>query len=166
MTKHSPRDSVGKFSHFIGKSCGILYLTAVLLAVTEVILRYVFESPSAWNLEIVMALCGTAWLLSVGAVTQQQRHITVTVMELVVGQRVWRKMQKLAIVISIVAVLGLAWSAWEPALHSFSYLERSGSAFNPPLPSYLKVLLLVACFLYLIQLLANLFTTQHYVEGE
>ncbi|MEF1310127.1 TRAP transporter small permease subunit [Vibrio mytili] len=156
MNKQVHIDPVGKFSTFLGKSCGILYLTAIILAVAEVILRYVFEAPSAWNLEIVMALCGSAWLLSVGAVTQQQRHITVTVMELVVGKRIWNKMQKLAIVISMLAVGGLAWAAWEPAINSFSYLERSGSAFNPPLPSYLKVLLLVACIFYLLQLLANL----------
>ena len=164
MTKHKKIDFVGKVSVFIGKSCGYDTNTP---AGFEYPADPLFDPTlNAIVLEIVMALCATAWLLSVGAVTQQQRHITVTVMELMVSKRIWLIMQKIAILISMVAVCGLAWSAWEPALHNFSYLERSGSAFNPPLPSYLKVLLFATCFLYFIQLLANLLSTHNDVGGE
>ena len=102
-----------------------------------------------------MALCGTAWLLSAGPVTQQNRHITVTVMELAVGPKVWRVLSKAAILISIVAILGLAWAFWEPAMNAFTHMERSSSAMNSPAPSYIRVLIPVACVLYVLQLTAN-----------
>ncbi|KXF82939.1 TRAP transporter small permease subunit [Enterovibrio coralii] len=149
-------DVASKISVFIGKTCGIFYATAIILAVNEVIARYVFDAPTSWSLEIIMALCGSTWLLSAGAVTQQQRHITVTVMELVVSKATWRWMQRLALAISMLAVAGLIWAAWDPAMHAATYIERSGSAFNPPLPTYFKVLLLVAACLFFVQLAANL----------
>ncbi|CZF81538.1 Tripartite ATP-independent periplasmic transporters, DctQ component [Grimontia celer] len=149
-------NTASKASVFIGKSSGVFYAVAIVLAVTEVIARYVFNSPTSWNLEIIMALCGSAWLLSAGAVTQQQRHITVTVMELVVSESVWKWMQRLALVISLFAVAGLIWAAFDPAIHAINNIERSGSAFNPPLPTYFKALLLCAGVLFFIQLLANL----------
>jgi TRAP-type C4-dicarboxylate transport system permease small subunit len=156
----------GKFSVFIGHACGAFYFSAIVLAVAEVVMRYIFESPTTWNLEIIMALCGSAWLLSIGAVTQQQRHITVTVLELVVKPSYWKIIQKLAIVITIVAILGLIWASWQPAMHSLQSIERSGSAFNPPLPSYLKVMLLISCFLYLLQLVSNLISSSQVDKDE
>lgn len=147
---------VGKTSVFLGKTCGIFYLTAIGLSVFEVFMRYVIDAPTAWTSETVMTLCGTAWLLCVGAVTQQRRHITVTVLEIVVGEKNWKRLTKLAMVISLLGVGGLLWASWSPGVHSLTTIERSGSAFNPPVPSFLKVMLVLACILYIAQLIANL----------
>lgn len=147
---------VGKISVFLGRTSGIFYLTAIGLSVFEVFMRYVIDAPTAWTTETVMTLCASAWLLSVGAVTQQRRHITVTVLELVVGEKNWQRLIKVALVISLLGVGGLLWASWEPGIHSIKHLERSGSAFNPPVPSYLKVMLVLACLLYCFQLVANL----------
>ena len=103
-----------------------------------------------------MALCATAWMLCVGAVTQQKRHITVSVMELLVGPVIWRRMTKVAVALSMLAVSGLLYASWKPMMSAITGLQRSGSAFNPPMPMYLKTMLVVACALYLLQLLANL----------
>ena len=148
--------AVGRLSVFIGKACGVLYIAAIGLSVFEVFMRYVLSAPTTWTNETIMALCGTAWLLSVGAVTQRQRHITVTFLELLVPASVWRAMGLFAIVASLLAVAGLAYAGWQPAAEALHMVQRSGSAFNPPLPAYLKTMLIVACALYLLQLLANL----------
>lgn len=146
----------GKVSVFLGQCGGMFYLAAIILSVAEVFMRYVMDAPTAWTTETVMALCGTAWLLSIGAVTQQNRHITVTAVELLVGPKLWHKMSRIAILISLLAATGMMWAASEPAMHAVSHLERSGSAFNPPTPSFMKVALLLACLLYALQLIANL----------
>ena len=143
-------------STFIGKSCGIFYISAISLSVYEVFTRYILNSPTVWTTEAVMALCGTAWLLSAGAVTQQNRHITVTVLELVVGERVWGILKRVAIVLSLFAIIGLLWANWEPFLRTINNIERSGSAFNPPLPTYLKVTIMITLVIYVIQLLTEL----------
>ena len=143
-------------SVFIGQCCGMFYLAAILLSGLEVLLRYAFNAPSVWNMEIVMVLCASAWLFSGCAVTQQHRHITVTVMELIVGERIWRVMSKIANSIALLAVLGLIWAFWEPASHVFVSLERSGSAMDSPFPSFIRVATIIAAAAYALQLLANL----------
>lgn len=146
----------GKLSVFLGRSCGVVYLTAIVLSVYEVFLRYALDAPTAWTSETIMALCATAWMLSVGAVTQQHRHITVTVMEILVGERAWRRMAKLAVLLSMLAAAGLMYACWDPMLSSLQSVQRSGSAFDPPTPTYVKTMLVAACGLYLLQLAANL----------
>lgn len=150
-------EAVGRASVFIGQAAGILYLVAIGLSVYEITLRYLFNAPSVWTNETIMTLCASVWLLSVGAVTQQHRHITVTAMELVVGRRAWRRMAKLATLLSALAAVGLLYAAWDPMVAVLNSMQTSGSSFNPPTPTYNKTLIVVASGLYLVQLLANLF---------
>ncbi|MBX2879042.1 MAG: TRAP transporter small permease [Granulosicoccus sp.] len=147
---------VSKLSVFLGKACGVFYLAAIALSVFEVFMRYALNQPTSWTSETIMMLVATAWLLCVGAVTQQQRHITVTTMELLVGRTVWAKMKKVAIAISMCGVLGLIIMLWEPMLKVMKSPQTTGSAFDPPSPTYVKTMFVVAACLYFLQLLANL----------
>lgn len=146
---------IDKTSVFIGRSCGAMYVIAIALSTYEVFARYVLASPTVWSNEIIMALCAMAWLFSAGSVTQQRRHITVTVMEAVVGRRVWAVLQRIASCLSLGAVIGLLWASWKPFTQTLNHIERSGSAFNSPLPSFLKVMIVIALLIYAVQLLAN-----------
>ncbi len=105
---------MGKLSVFLGKACGVFYLTAIFLSVYEVFMRYAMNAPTSWTSETIMMLVATAWLFCVGAVTQQRRHITVTTMELLLGAKAWRRMQKIAIVLSMIGVAGMIWMLWGP----------------------------------------------------
>lgn len=147
---------ISRVSVFLGYACSVLYAACIVISVYEVVMRYGFGTPTAWSFELVMALCATAWILSSGYVTQQNRHIAVTMLELLVPPRVWRYFQLAGLLVSLFALSALAWAAWEPAHQSLAFLERSGSAFNPPLPAYLKVLLVFGALLYVLQLLANI----------
>lgn len=149
-------EGVGKLSVFLGKACGMFYLAAIALSVYEVFMRYAIGAPTSWTNETIMMLVATAWLLCVGAVTQQNRHITVTTMELLVGERIWRRMQKIAIAISMVAVTGLIIMLWGPMVKVLKSPQTTGSAFDPPSPTYVKTMFVVAACLYLLQLAANL----------
>ncbi len=151
-------ESVGKLSVFLGKACGVFYITAIALSVYEVVMRYALGAPTSWTSETIMILVATAWLFCVGAVTQQRRHITVTTMELLVGETVWNRMKKVAIAISLVAVAGLIVMLWGPMVKVLNAPQTTGSAFDPPSPTYIKTAFVVAACLYLLQLLANLFT--------
>jgi len=141
-----------------GGSSQRFYLAAIALSVYEVFMRYVLDAPTSWTSETIMALVATGWLLSVGAVTQQRRHITVTTMELVLGDRLWRRLRKIAIAISIIGVTGLIIMLWDPMVKILNAPQTTGSAFDPPTPTYIKTLFVGAAFLYLLQLIANLFT--------
>jgi len=151
-------ESVGKLSVFLGKMCGVFYFAAILLSVYEIFMRYAFNAPTSWTSETIMMMVATAWLLCVGAVTQQRRHITVTSMELMLGEKLWNRLSKVAILISMVGVTGLIIMVWDPMVKVLQHPQTTGSAFDPPSPTYYKTLFDVAGFLYLLQLTANLFT--------
>lgn len=104
----------GGISAFLGQACGMFYVTAIALSVYEVFMRYALSAPTAWTSETIMMLVATAWLLCVGAVTNERRHITVAKMELLVGATLWRRMKKLAILLSMIAVTGLIIMLWGP----------------------------------------------------
>ena len=128
-------EMVGRLSVFLGKACGVFYIAAIGLSVFEVFMRYALGAPTVWTSETIMMLVATAWLFCVGAVTQQRRHITVTTMELLVGARLWQRMQKVAIVLSMVAVAGLIWMLWGPMVKVLQSPQTTGSAFDPPSPT-------------------------------
>ena len=151
-------ESVGKLSVFLGRVCGIFYIAAIGLSIFEVFMRYAFNAPTSWTSETIMMLVATAWLLCVGAVTQQRRHITVTTMELLLGERLWNRLAKVAILLSMVAVTGLIIMLWGPMVKILENPQTTGSAFDPPSPTYIKTMFVVAAALYLLQLFANLLT--------
>ncbi len=155
---------IGKLSVFLGKACGPFYAAAILLSVYEVFTRYALDTPTVWTTELVMALCAAAWMLSAAAVTQQHRHITVTVMEIVVGPKAWMRMRRAAMLISLIAVAGLLWANWTPFLRATAHLERSGSAFNPPLPTFLKVMIVFSLITYALQIIANMLDREDQVH--
>ena len=157
-------ESVGKLSVFLGKVCGVFYFSAIILSVYEVFMRYAFNAPTSWTSETIMMIVATAWLLCVGAVTQQRRHITVTTMELLLGPKVWNRLSKVAILISMVGVSGLIIMLWGPMVKVLQNPQTTGSAFDPPSPTYYKTMLVVAACLYLLQLTANLLTPSKKVE--
>ncbi|MEQ9675331.1 MAG: TRAP transporter small permease subunit [Roseovarius indicus] len=145
-----------RFSVFIGHACSTLFFTCIAVSALEVVLRYGFDSPTVWSTELAMTLCATVWVLSVGYVTQRNRHISITMMELLVSPRVWHYFRLVQMLIAFGAILVLGMALWGPAIKVLGRTEHSGTAFNSPQPTYLKVLIVVGCGIYLAQLLANI----------
>ncbi len=147
---------IGKISVFIGHACGVLFFACILISTMEVVLRYAFDRPTTWSFEVVMALCATVWIMSIGYVTEKRRHIAITMLELVVSKRIWNILLLVQMIVAVFAIIMLLWALYNPVISALTHLERSGSAFNPALPAYLKTMLSVGGFLYLLQLSANI----------
>lgn len=148
--------AMDRVSVFIGHACSAIFFACIGFSALEVVMRYGFDHPTSWSIEVTMALCATAWVMSVGYVTERNRHIAITMLELVVGPKVWRYFRLMQIIVSILAVGTLVAALWGPALRVLERPEYSGTALNSIQPSYLKVVLVVGCVLYVLQLLANL----------
>ncbi len=146
---------ISAFSAFIGKACIPLYAACIVLSALEVFMRYVMGSPTQWTFEIVMALCASAWLLSAGYVTQRHAHISISSFTLLLPRRQRFRLTLFNDLVGAVALGILAYSAFEPAHMAVMGMERTGSAFNPPMPAYLKALLVAASGLAALQMLSN-----------
>jgi len=149
-------------SHFAGIAVSTLYLVAAIATLWEVVARYVFNAPTQWAFEVVMVLCATSWMLSSGYVTLKQRHIGITVFHVMASDRVRWWLDLLAMLVGITALFLLLTDAAIRAYTAVDHVERTGSAFNSPMPMILKVLLMLGAFLYLAQLTVNLH--RHYLS--
>jgi len=110
-----------------------------------------------WAFEVVMVLCATAWMLSVGYVTSHRRHIGITVFYVMASDNTRWWLDLLAMLVGVTALFLLATDTLSRALDSIDIVERYGSAFNSPQPMLLKTALILGALLYLTQLLANLY---------
>jgi len=121
-------------------------VASMLILIQEVILRYVFNSPTIWAHETTVFLCAS-----------RDRHIRVVLIYDILPPRIRRLFD---IVISTVCALSagaFAWAAWQMVKRaawrpdgSFR-LETSGSAWNPPYPGILKILLMIALAVMAVQ---------------
>ena len=148
--------SVDRFSRFLGLSVAQFYILCAFVTLWEVVARYVFDAPTSWAFEVVMVLCATAWMLSVGYVTSHKRHIGITVFYLMAGNDTRWWLDLFGMVVGVFALYMLATDTLVRALESIDIVERYGSAFNSPQPMMLKTALIGGAVLYLAQLLTNL----------
>lgn len=148
--------SIDRISRFLGLSVAQFYIVCAFVTLWEVVARYVFDAPTSWAFEVVMVLCATAWMLSVGYVTSHNRHIGITVFYLMAGNDTRWWLDLFGMVVGVFALYMLASDTLVRALESIDIVERYGSAFNSPQPMMLKTALIGGAILYLAQLLTNL----------
>ncbi|MDW4499353.1 TRAP transporter large permease subunit [Sulfitobacter sp. D35] len=155
-----PRSAYGPVehvSHVTGIAISTFYLIAALATLYEVFSRYVLNKPTFWAFETVMVVVAAAWMLSAGYVTMKKRHISITVIHNIASpaQRWW--LELFAMVIGVIALYMLLTDAPIRAYDSVRRIEKSGSAFNSPLPMMMKSLMVLGAFMYLAQLMTNLY---------
>lgn len=143
------------FTTFIGRAVGQLYFILACITVFEVMMRYLFNAPTMWAFELVIILCATAWMLSVGYITQQQGHIGITVLYVMAPPRVQWYLDAFSNIMGLLAVATLCYASW-PLMHdAITMYERSGTAFNSPEPMIAKTVLVLGSGIYTLQLLVN-----------
>lgn len=138
-------------------SFGILAAAAILLS--EVFLRYVFNAPTAWAHETTTFLCGISFLYGGLYCVSRNSHIRVVLIYDSLSPA-WRRIMD--VVISLVSCFACIFFSYAAAIMAKKglytpqgdfRLERSGSAWNPPAPAVVKVLLLLILILMAIQYL-------------
>ncbi|SIO31372.1 TRAP transporter large permease subunit [Vannielia litorea] len=160
MADYGPVDH---FSHLMGLGVSTFYIVAALATLYEVFSRYLLNAPTLWGFETVMVMCAAAWMLSAGYVTLKQRHIAITVVHSLASRQTRWWLDLFAILVGIVALYMLLTDASIRAYDSVARLEKSGSAFNSPLPMMMKSLMTIGAMMYLAQLMVNLH--RHLVSG-
>ncbi len=159
-------DVMDRISVFIGQGCSVLFFGCIAVSALEVVMRYGFDRPTVWSTELAMTLCASAWVLAVGYVTERHRHISITMVETLVSARVWRVMRLIQMLVATGAVFVLTLALWDPMVKVLKRTEHSGTALNSIQPTYLKILLVAGCVLYILQLLANIVRWVQNSEGE
>lgn len=144
-----------------GKLCAWLVLLAMAISVYEVIMRYVFDSPTTWVHETTTFLVAAIFALGGPYTLARNRHIQINVLHDILpqGGRRWLKLVQLLLGIGFCVAIGyaawvLAWNATHTPGGEWR-LQTSGSSWNSPLPAFTKLIVLLSVVLMAVQLLVR-----------
>lgn len=144
------------------------YLFIVLISFYEILARYIFNRPTEWVHETSIALAGFLMVYAGLFAYGRDKHIRVPVLLNVLPNKWKNRLEIFSKVLTLIFLILLSYSAYfvaEGAIFSPSgeiLVERSGSAWNPPLPGFLKASVFIMSVLFTIQVTLKLiahFTT-------
>ncbi len=146
----------------IGNWIAVFYFFAVIITVFEVGMRYIFNSPTTWVHETTVLFVGVSMLYGGSYCMANDGHIKVTFIRDLMPKTLRNINDTFIAFLTFIFTLSLIYAAWIMAEKAFFTpsgqfrLERSGSAWNSPMPSIIKAMLLIVVFLMCIQALMQL----------
>ncbi|MBV1693150.1 MAG: TRAP transporter small permease subunit [Hyphomicrobiales bacterium] len=139
-----------------------LFIAATLISAYEVVMRYAFNSPSTWVHVVATTLCAVAFALGGAWSMTRNEHIRITLLPDRASAGGKRAIEIVSLLTGIVYLAGLAWGLWLQARESV--VRFNGADWAPeltpgpphlPLPSLLKVTLLVGTLLFFAVVVAH-----------
>jgi C4-dicarboxylate transporter, DctM subunit len=117
----------------IGFFGGILILLNGIFVTYEVIMRYFFNAPTTWVLEISIYLLIIATFLSLAYVMLEKGHVNVDFVTAHLSSKTVTLLTITTSVFSILYCVVLGWQGWKMAFKAFQIGERSPTILGIPL---------------------------------
>ncbi|MBX9698531.1 MAG: TRAP transporter small permease subunit [Acetobacteraceae bacterium] len=145
----------------VSRCCGALAACLVLLLIVlmmyDVVMRYVFDSPTLWGYDTNTFLMGAAFILSVAYALATDSHVRVDLLHLPRWPwlRTWVDLIGFTALLLPVAawITSGLWAYWLEAFHSG---ETSGSsAWNPVIWPF-RLILFLGFFAFTLQIVAEI----------
>jgi len=135
-----------------------MFMTAFVVAIMfyEVVMRYVFASPTLWVNEMSLWVAGAIYLFAGLYVMQQRGHISIFILYDTVPLRVKRVFDVLSTLFTCIFAAAVVWGGFGEAWSKMMRWETFGTAFDPPIPATMKPLILVLVVLTALQSVTNL----------
>lgn len=140
---------IDAMSRWSGKGVSFLLVGLVLALTYEVVLRYVFNSPTFWAYDTSMYVFGFVGMIAGAYVLLRREHVN---LDLVYGRLSPRKK---AIVDSVTAlvffffVFLVVWQGGIMALHSLAVREKTLTVWHPPVYPFKMIVPIAGCMLLL-----------------
>lgn len=128
----------------------------VLIIFYEVVLRYIFLSPTLWVNEMSLWVAGGIYLTAGLYSLQQRSHIRIFIIYDLAPRWLRRVFDSLSVFCVCVFAFAVIWGGYGEAKAKFMRWETFGTAFDPPIPATIKPLILITLFLLAIQAISNL----------
>lgn len=128
----------------------------VLIIFYEVVMRYVFLSPTLWVNETSLWVAGAVYLTAGLYSMQQRSHIRIFILYDMAPLWLRRSFDVLSTICVCIFAFALIWGSYNEALEKLLTWERFGTKFNPPIPATIKPLILITMALLALQAISNL----------
>ncbi len=132
----------------------------------EVLLRYVFQSPTLWVNETSLWVAGAVYMTAGLYSMQQRSHIRIFILYDLTPMWMRRLFDILSTICVCIFAFAVIWGSFDDAVTKFMTWERFGTKFDPPIPATLYPLILITMFLLAIQAISNLIYDWNTDQGE
>ena len=147
---------------WLGKKLSLVFALIVLVSFYEIVRRYVFGSPTLWVHETVTFAGATLFVLGGLYALATDRHVRIVLIYDAVSPAIQRWLRVVHHLFGLAFCSMLLYASWFMARGAVWApwggwrLETSGSAWNPPFPAFLKVIILVAIAVMTLQFVLHL----------
>lgn len=147
---------------WLGHKLSLIFALIVLISAYEIVRRYVFDSPTLWVHETVTFMGASLFVFGGLYAFAIDKHVRVVLIYDAVSERARCVLRIIHHLLGLGFSTMMVYASWFMAKESVLApwgafrLETSGSAWNPPFPAFLKVLILVAMVVLTVQYLLRL----------
>lgn len=152
--------AIDSFTNRMGKVIVLILLPLIGIICYEVVARFVFNRPTVWAHETASLVFGV-YVVLLGAYTLlHEQHVRVDILWARLLPRRKAIWDLATSVFGFIFIVSLFWFSAREAWHSVEIREISITVFGPPLyPS--KIILAIAAFLFLLQMIAKFVRDLH-----
>lgn len=158
--------SIDKFQDWFGFFVSLLIIPMTVVVMYEVLMRYVFHSPTSWGFEMTTFIYGLHFTLGLGYTLLHNGHVKVDVFVTMLTKK---KQHIVALLTTLVMLLPtfflLSLSCIDFAWTSIKNLEHSWTSWGPPIYP-LKALMVLGIILFVIQGISSLLKDVNYLRGK
>ncbi|NNE22939.1 MAG: TRAP transporter small permease subunit [Rhizobiales bacterium] len=148
---------VDRLSSLVGRKVCWLFLIAVIVSVYEVVSDFVFNAPTVWVHDLTIMLCSACFLLGGAYAMQRREHIRITVVYDYFPANVKRWVDVVSLALALFYLALLAYFATAAAIESIGLVERSGRAWDFPMPMVVRIFFSLGAILLTVQIASHLF---------
>jgi TRAP-type mannitol/chloroaromatic compound transport system permease small subunit len=129
---------VDALSRALGDRLAWLFLISAGLTCFEVLMDAVFDAPTIWVHDTTIMMSATCFLFGGAYALQRRDHIRITFVYDALPPYLQRACDVVGLSAGLVYLLGLGWFAGAQALDSIMRVERSGRAWDFPMPMVIR----------------------------
>lgn len=156
MVEHPIESWFDRVSIAIGRVAMFLIAFIVAIMFYEVVMRYLFNSPTLWVNEMSLWTAGAVYLLAGLYVMQQRAHIRIFILYDMVSRNWQRTFDVISTTLIVIFAAAVVWGGFNEAWAKLMRWETFGTAWDPPIPATMKPLVLVTVVLVATQTVMNL----------
>ena len=146
---------IDRLSRAIGNCLAWLFLIAAGLTCLEVLLDWVFRSPTIWVHDTTIMMSATCFLLGGAYALERRDHIRITFLYDAMSPRIRIWCDRLTLTLTLIYLGALLWFVTKQAWQSILLVEMSGRAWDFPMPMVIRIAFFLGTLFLLLQALAH-----------
>ena len=129
---------VDRLSRALGDRLAWLFLISAALTCYEVMMDAVFNAPTIWVHDTTIMMSATCFLFGGAYALQRRDHIRITFLYDALPPYLQRACDLVGLLCGLIYLAGLGWFAGAQAFDSIMRVERSGRAWDVPMPMVIR----------------------------